>query len=304
MKDKREEKKFSSQYLFWDSKRLQYRPVKEKEESNKLEMILREECVLYETFDLSDVPPLYPVSPHEKLAQDRFLHKILLPENIMYIEDTGSMIDSIPKSKLYLSKGEHILSSESTRNIMARWFAYNRFSYDSVRIIGKYIGITQNCPYVLGNQIYIPEKGSSRGSTSWIALHHVSHYEPHAQGVSLFFPEYGEIISPISYKTFEKQIERAALLFYFQTLAFQAVVKFFPCTLEAEILRQNILVNEWLRKNASKLTVYDLEEAMLTIYAMKLCKRLKELMGEDNPLAEELLVKLQPLQMPFKWFGF
>ena len=296
------EEDFSRPFYRWDQEKLQYRPSTFKEEPGETKWMVEETHAGYQ---------VGKSSKKEETAGD-FLPstmiypslKVLLESDTCYVEDITGEKAAGWQTKIYRSGKQPLYAAETTRQIMARTFLLNQRAYDDVRLLGKIFGIHRNCPYVAGSMVFIPEKGASKGSTSWISLHHLTHYEANEKGTSLFFYDHPEIISPVPFRTFEKQIEKASVLFYKQNLLLYEIMKHFPVSFDPSHYAANPLVHEWLRKNSFKIRLFSAKEVFFSFYGMQCKRQLLFMFGEGDPLLVDLLRALQKYLFPYKWLGF
>lgn len=167
------------------------------------------------------------------------------PEHVRPIELSGSQLiealnASFPSSSLYPNNQTYYVmdisqhketpyntimyqlnetpqkSMETTTVIMNRYFEANFVSYSFMRKFGETLGYKRTYPYILGEIYFIPERGASKQSASWYALHHVMHYQPSLTGkeLMLFSNQHPILTLSIKKSKFEKQLDQASHMYF------------------------------------------------------------------------------------------
>ena len=148
-------------------------------------------------------------------------HYIYINEYTFYILDLSKNKQTSFNSLVFQLNQPPIKSMETTKKIMSRYFNETRVSYSFIQSVGKAFGIHKCCPYVCGEQIFIPEKGAGNNkSASWIAMHHILHYNVNKKEgyVYLYFRNHHQMMATISLETFKDQLKRSATLYHAQSL--------------------------------------------------------------------------------------
>ncbi|MER2064285.1 MAG: hypothetical protein ABS873_06505, partial [Alkalibacterium sp.] len=104
-------------------------------------------------------------------------NQLLVSTHSFYIYDLSSDKDTEYNTLVFQLTGEILKSKETTTQIMNRYFDYRRVDYLFIKQFGKTLGISQLCPYVVGETMFVPDKGTAKNHSSWIAFHHLLYYE-------------------------------------------------------------------------------------------------------------------------------
>ncbi|MCC5895664.1 MAG: competence protein ComK [Alkalibacterium sp.] len=140
---------------------------------------------------------------------------LLLTKDSFYIQDISHIIESEYNTLVYQICGSILKTHETTSQVMKRYFHYLEVDYSFIQRIGKCIGITQRCPYVVGETLFAPEKGSVKTNSSWIAFHHIIYVEPiNSQLISFKVRKYHELILPLTHKRTSDMIYKTTTLYH------------------------------------------------------------------------------------------
>lgn len=90
---------------------------------------------------------------------------------------------------------------------MERYFRQRKIRYTSVQFFAKMIGITQKCPYIVGDEAFVPDKGHSKNHANWIAMHHVREAESLGNQSILSIQRHHELILDLTIKRLYKMAE-------------------------------------------------------------------------------------------------
>lgn len=104
-------------------------------------------------------------------------NQILLDYQTFYVMDISHHSLTPFNTIVFQSNLYPLKTKETSKDLMKRFIDHKGVPYERVRAIGHLLGFYYKIPYVLGELVFIPEKSSQRGTSSWFALHHVSQYE-------------------------------------------------------------------------------------------------------------------------------
>lgn len=139
------------------------------------------ESVLYETSR-----PYYSPSPSLKIDPQNALSfldiaipmkKCLIDETTFYVLDLSTVKQTSYNTLVFQLFGSPLKTTETTTQVMERYFRLRKINYGSMKFFAKVVGITQKYPYVVGNESFAPDKGYSKNHVNWLAMHHVREAE-------------------------------------------------------------------------------------------------------------------------------
>lgn len=104
-------------------------------------------------------------------------NQILLNYQTFYVMDISHHSSSPFNTIVFQSNLYPLKTKETSKDIMKRFIDHKGIPYEKIRSTGQLLGFYYKIPYVLGELVFIPEKSSIKGTSSWFALHHVSQYE-------------------------------------------------------------------------------------------------------------------------------
>lgn len=166
---------------------------------------------------------------HYKISESyiKNLIDIAIEQQVVCLSDQAFYIYAIKmpsdyKSLIFLTNGHIIKSTESTSEIMVRYFRYKNSPYSVNSELGKLLDIHQKCPYLVEGQCFAPDGGSTRKDVSWIGLHHIHYIEAKGDQSVLKVWPYGEITLPVKIDRLNKMVENSCLM----ALMHQAIAHF------------------------------------------------------------------------------
>lgn len=127
--------------------------------------------------DLSEKIDARTNTVEEWLKRSIEQNQILLDYQTFYVMDISHHSLTPFNTIVFQSNLYPLKTKETSKDLMKRFIEYKGVPYERVRAIGHLLGFYYKIPYVLGELVFIPEKSSLRGTSSWFALHHVSQYE-------------------------------------------------------------------------------------------------------------------------------
>lgn len=116
-------------------------------------------------------------------------NKILLNYQTFYVMDISHHSLTPFNTIVFQSNLYPLKTKETSRDLMKRFIDYKGVPYEKIRSMSQLLGFHYKIPYVLGELVFIPEKSSLKGTSSWFALHHISRYEAVEQSddIRLYF---------------------------------------------------------------------------------------------------------------------
>lgn len=232
---------------------------------------------------------------------DEWLKKSIEQDKILLNYQTTYMLDishhsSTPFNTIVFHSNLYPLKTkETSKKLMKRFIDHKGVPYEKIRSTGRILGFYYKIPYVLGELMFIPEKSLIKGTSSWFALHHVSHYEVIEQSsdIRIYFKGQPTISIVTERLHFLKQVEKGTTLSCYQQL------------FAKEMLVENYIVQYCSYFDGNKLKedsiLNHVDQSKLNEYTLNIknqCNDLKmeirkqsliALLGEDHPNLKELL---------------
>lgn len=140
------------------------------------------------------------------------VQKPLLNVQTFYMHDVSAYQQTPYNSLIFEIDGYCYKSKNKTSEIIERFATYNDRSYESLQIIGQMVGITQKCPYVIGDLFFAPDRGTTKNEANWLALHHLLLYEQIDENTHFLFSNNHELFLPLNKNAVNNIIERAFIL--------------------------------------------------------------------------------------------
>lgn len=141
--------------------------------------------------------------------------KIIVDSETIYVCDLTHMKDINYNSLVLQRNGDSLKSMETTKQVMQQYFD-NHTPYIIMQQLGKIVDISSKCPYVYGTTIFVPEKGPSKQSVNWIALHHMKHFSSYENQTVISFVDKHEITVNLTVKKLTVLFEQAIRLYYLE----------------------------------------------------------------------------------------
>ncbi|GEK89463.1 ComK protein [Alkalibacterium putridalgicola] len=227
--------------------------------------------------------------------------QLLISRHSFYIYDLSSNTESEYNTLVFQLSGEILKSKETTSQIMKRYFDYREVDYAFIKHFGKTLGITQRCPYVVGETMFAPDKGTAKNHSSWIAFHHVLYYEERAsnQLTCLKIRELHELTLPFSRKKVDDMFMKTSRLYHTtKALSTDLQNMFSPFYEENRYEDLNIV-----KKELTSLTAGQTPLSLVKVFDYMSLHRANEILqtvlGEDNPYLDEIKA-LFPYSIIFK----
>ncbi|WP_028273439.1 competence protein ComK [Atopococcus tabaci] len=233
----------------------------------------------------------------QDLVDMSFEQQELFPDEETYYVMDLSQNDDTPYNSLMFQLNESPMKSmETTTTVMDRYFASLGSPYDLSLSLGAMLGFKQCTPHVIGEQIFLPDSGTSKKPASWYTLHHVSKkvFCTKEKEVRLYANKYPLLTLEITKASFLKQLDRAANMYYIQWAWAEKQKQDFGF-ISGPKSHENI-VHKYLRDNPYPLpsfTYIDYLHFFISYYTLQV---LIKILGEGNPYLEEIRnhIKLPP----------
>lgn len=147
-------------------------------------------------------------------------NQISLDYQTFYVMDISHYSLSPFNTIVFQSNLYPLKTKETSKDLMKRFIDHTGVPYEKVRSVGHLLGFYYKIPYVIGEVVFIPEKSSMRGTSSWFALHHVSQYEVVEQSndIRLYFKNQTNISVVTERTHFLNQAGKGTALSYCQQL--------------------------------------------------------------------------------------
>ncbi|PRY82519.1 competence protein ComK [Alkalibacterium olivapovliticus] len=225
---------------------------------------------------------------------------LFLTKDSFYIQDISHLSESPYNTLVYQICGSILKTEETTSQVMKRYFQYLKVDYTFIQRIGKCIGINQRCPYVVGEVLFAPEKGSIKNNSSWIAFHHVVYLESISSHlVSFKIRKYHELILPLSYKRAADMIQKTTSLYHTtKAISIDLQEKFTSRYQDTRLEDMHIIKKNLTHQSLGQPTI-ELTTLFEFLSLHRANDMLQTVLGEDNPYMEDLR-KQFPLPTAYK----
>lgn len=216
--------------------------------------------------------------------------QLLISKYSFYIHDLSGDTESDYNTLVFQLTGEILKSKETTSQIMRRYFHYRNVEYGFIKQFGKTLGINQRCPYVVGETMFAPDKGTTKNNPNWIALHHVLQYEEKDTNAQtcMKIRQLHELTLPFPRKRIDDMVLKTARL-YHMTKALSADLqdKLAPFYEESRYEDINVIKKELTSLTAgySPISIVKMFDYMSLHRANDI---LQSVLGEDNPYLDEI----------------
>ncbi|SFH54440.1 competence protein ComK [Pisciglobus halotolerans] len=228
----------------------------------------------------------------QELLDISFEHQnIHIDEQTFYIMDLSHQKQTPFNSLVFQLDQVPMKSKESTFKITSRYFAEKNVPYSYIQYIGKAFGIKKRCPYICGDQLFVPEKGAGNNkNASWIGLHHVLHYNINKKTdfTYLYFRNQHQMIAPISSDSFKEQLKRSATLYHAQHLAISHFLDEAHYSYRQPLHVELNIVQQKLRNSSPPFKPYSFHELIKYFIFFSAQESLIKVFKKDNPYLDDL----------------
>lgn len=135
-----------------------------------------------------------------------------IDEGSFYVFDLSGVGETSYNTLVFQLFGSPLKTTETTSVVMERYFQKCKMSYGTVKFLANLVGITQKCPYVIGNKFFAPDKGTSKNHANWIAIHHVKEVENYGNQSILSIRKNHELILNLTLDKVYKMAENVKLI--------------------------------------------------------------------------------------------
>ncbi|MGX7420359.1 competence protein ComK [Carnobacterium gallinarum] len=225
----------------------------------------------------------------ELLMQAQEISRVQIDYETLYVQNI-SQFDEVYQSMIHRIGLAPIKTKETTLEIMNRYFKQQGVSYEMVQHLGKMLGITKFCPYLVGDSCFIPDFGKSHPLTSWLALHQVVDSEQikGSKETYLFCRNNYRVILPISLKRFTKRIEHAASIYHIQRSIMHFMNRFFAKEVTVHIEEPFNIIHQFLIQMQFVLPRYTLIEIISYLKYFWVSEAIKKEFGIEDPYLSQL----------------
>lgn len=215
---------------------------------------------------------------------------ILLDSTTFYIKDIRDMTDTPFNTIVFQLDAPPLKSKEHSDTIMKRYFSQKPLNYSIIQYIGKSLGYHHRCPFVSGYEMFVPEKGSANDSTSWYGLHHILYATENKKSncMHVHFRENHELQLMISARSFNDQVERAAVLSLLQQVVIDELVSLYHYTHTPYFTDEPNIVQRRLKESTFTSVLHPMEKVMYFMSSFRLHEMLEKVLGEGNPYIDEI----------------
>lgn len=284
-------------------------------QSNSLGTHPEKKCRFYEessSYDFSAqqrlIEPLMIAEQNIQILLDiSFEHHCILPDHeTFYVMDISRFSASPFNTVIFQLNQAPLKTTEYSHTVMDRYFEHKGIPYDYIRLLGNSIGIKKCCPYVLGEEIFVPEKGalSSDLNTSWYGLHHVLRSEKNTKdGLTyLVCRNHHRLVLPIGKRSYQKQLNRAANLSYIQQLFINRMMHSFDLTVYSTPEKERNVVQQRLQLYATNFPdCFTFQDYFDYLNYFKTHEQLVLIFGDGDPYIEEIMDSFKLPPFPFKF---
>lgn len=217
---------------------------------------------------------------------------IIVNAQTFYVKDIRDRTDTPYNTIVFQLNEPALVSTEESKMIMERYFNQKPLDYKFIQYIGKSLGIHHKCPFVSGPEIFAPEKGAAKESTSWYGLHHVCGEEEHKKDnyMQVQFHHHHEVQLMVSHHSYREQIERAASLKLLQDRMVAQLIPLSDYTNEQHLPFNKTLnpVEKFLAAHSVQVTHYPLKKILTYMAVYRIHEVLEDIFGEGSPYIDEI----------------
>jgi hypothetical protein len=149
----------------------------------------------------------------------------LLNAHTFYLHDLSDY-QHTPYNSLIFEVGGNCFKTKATTSQVINHFAtYNEKPYELIQAVGQLIGVTQKCPYIVGDLFFAPDRGTSKNEANWLGLHHVLDTKSQGENTHFLFSNNHELTLPLNKKTVSNIIERTFIIHRFEQIFIYNLLK-------------------------------------------------------------------------------
>lgn len=227
-------------------------------------------------------------------------YPLLLTQETFYIQDISTHTETDYNTVVYQTCGSILKTKETSSQVMTRYFHYMKVDYAFIQQIGKCIGISQRCPYVLGELFFSPEKGTVKKNSSWIAFHNVLYSESlSTTDICLKIRHFHELILPLSSKRLAEMTRKSAHLYYTIKMISLDIQEKFSSPMHNDPPQELNIVKKELAVHLIGHRPVSLTSLFEHISIHRASEILQTVLGEGNPYLDEIN-QIFPLKNVFR----
>lgn len=216
-------------------------------------------------------------------------YPLLLTRETFYIQDISLNLETDYNTIVYQICGSILKTKENTTQVMTRYFRHMKVDYSFIQQIGKCIGISQRCPYVLGELLFSPERGTIKKNSSWIAFHNVTYIHIlSGTEVCLKIRHFHEMILPLSSKRITEMTRKSTHLYYTMKMIALDIQETFAPAISNEPYEELNIIKKELAANLIGHQPVTLTSLFEHISIHRASDILRTILGEGNPYLDEI----------------
>ncbi|MCC5896074.1 MAG: hypothetical protein JJU16_11465 [Alkalibacterium sp.] len=244
-------------------------------------------------FQPEHVCPSSLTGPHlENALNTSFESPSLFPNDLTYyVMDISEYKETSFNTIMYQLNESPKKSIETTTVIMNRYFESKKFPYSYMKKFGETIGYKRVLPYVFGDIHFVPDRGATKQTASWYALHHFTHFDFNIEDKRLvFFSEsYPLVTLEMTKSVFEKQLNVVSHLYYIQKKVIECLL--INLNIRETLKRRNNIVHKRLQSMSYQIPPFSAHEYLQFLIYFQAEQMIASIFGEDDPYLEEIRAK-------------
>ncbi|GEN50369.1 competence protein ComK [Alkalibacterium pelagium] len=212
---------------------------------------------------------------------------ITIDRTCFYVCDLSKEVRTTYNTIVFNLYGSPLKSTETTTQIMNRSFNAMNIKYDMIRQLGKALGISQKCPYVLGPMCFAPDKGTKHNHASWIGIHNVRDIYSHEKQTLLSIKNEHELLIDLDVKKTDKLVTNGHIIYQAQ----ESMVKGWNALYQEEsddYQNWNILKKRSLQQTFSQ-KIPTLFSCLMFFSYFQALEMLRTVLKEGDPLLEDVM---------------
>lgn len=216
---------------------------------------------------------------------------ILVNEDTLYILDISEQDATSYNTLVFQLKDAPLKTKETSKQLMDRYFEHKRFPYTVNKKIHKYFGFTQRCPYISGETVFVPDRGTSKQPASWYAMHHVLHatFESTLKQTVLNCRMHRQLVLPLEKAAFKQQLVRVATVYLAQRKMRDEMMAHGNYVRVPESYGAENIIHKQLKEQAYPFFEYSFYDFLDYIIHRATSNELVRILEAENPYLDDLL---------------
>lgn len=211
--------------------------------------------------------------------------KLLIDEYSFYILDLSQNQETEYNTLVFQKEGVPLKTVEKTSKVMDRFFSHSKVTYTSMQFLGKILGIHQKCPYVLGREIFAPDKGTSKNEANWIAFHHVRKVSAIDDQSLLSIYPYHELTIELNVKSVYRMLDRVSLIVETQKKIMKESIRLLEQKNNSSPV-ENVVQKHYRNSSIPEIpSLFSLHNQLVYVQALQM---LGKVFGEDDPYLDDI----------------